>query len=332
MKVLFDYRLRSGGIGVYSRYIIRMLNEFYGSTNVTLLVNESVDNKTNPILITKVHPYSFRNFFLIKNKENFDCYFAPSYLFFNVSVRKRFMVVHDLAVLLDKNYFNGSIIRAVGLVRWKFYFFLLNLMRYRIYGISDTTSKDIERCWRVPVLGVLENVVSVNIDYLSDLKDNPFSSSVFYFGNSRKHKNIERIFKLAEKYPHVQFKFSGACCDDHRLNWNLLNVQRLGFLDEKSLSSELSNVDASILLSTYEGFGRGVVESLLHGTPAIINRGGALKELYDNGIISLDRDEDFKIALARAKFIKNHKLINLEYWQNKHSYERIKMKLKEALV
>lgn len=331
MRILFDYRIQTGGINCYSRYIITMLNELYGARNVTLLVNENVHDLPNPVLITKLRAYSFCNFFRWQTKGQFDYYFSPSYHFFNVAARKRFMVVHDLAVLLDKNYFSNNMIRAVGLTRWKLYFYMLNLFDFKIFAISHTTINDVVKCWNVPSIGLLENVISVNKAYPAEYNFIKQQKSVLYFGNSRKHKNIERIFNLAKQYPHIQFKFSGMCCDDSRLEWHLVNVQRLGFLDECALGKALRNVDASILLSTYEGFGRGVVESLLHGTPAIINRAGALQELHDNGIISLEKDEDFEIALDRAQFVKEHNLINKKYWTNQHSYKRIKAILKDAL-
>lgn len=331
MKLLVDYRMTQGGIGVYSRYLIAILNDLYGEENVTLLVLGDPEGIRNPIIKTKIRPYSFLNFFTRRINKSYDYYVAPSYTFFNVLVSHRLMIVHDLAVLLDKNYFADLSTKILGILRWKIYFTLLNLVNYKIYGISDTTIKDIEKCWKIMPFGVLENVVEVTESELFNEIGTNDRFSVFYFGNARRHKNLQRLFRLAEKNPNVQFKLAGSCCDEEEFNWNLANVERLGFLDDRALSRHLQQVDASILLSTYEGFGRGVVESLLHGTPVLINRGGALKELQDNGIVTLERDDDFLVALSRARFVKLHDLINRQYWKDKYSYRNVKSKLRIAL-
>lgn len=331
MKILLDYRLQNGGIGVYSRYILKLLNEIVGSNNVTLLVNERIDDSDNPLLITNIKPYSLYNFFKYKTKEKYHFFFSPSYTFFNVNVDRRIMVVHDLAVLQDKSYFSNFLIKVLGVAWWKFYFYLLNLFSYEIFGISETTNMDIIHCWKKEPSGVLENIVTIGSDDVEPHKYISSQTCVFYFGNSRNHKNLSRLFNIAEKNIDVDFILAGSCCEDRSLNWKLPNVKRVGFLGEEELKSTIRNVDATILLSTYEGFGRGVVESLQHGTPVIINRGGALRELYDPGIITLDHDENFKIALNRARYVKKHKVVNSAFWVEKYSYSRVLEKLRSVL-
>ena len=331
MKILLDYRLQSGGIGVYSRYILKMLNEIVGSNNVTLLVNEDNDKVDNPVLVTNIKPYSLFNFINRKTKTKYHLFFSPSYTFFNSDVDRRIMVVHDLAVLQDKNYFNNIFIKFFGLGWWKLYFYLLKFVTYNIYGISETTNMDIIHCWSKQPSGVLENIVAVGSAQMEPHEHIGLQPSVFYFGNSRNHKDLSRLFRIAEQNIDVNFILAGSCCEDETLNWLLPNVKRLGFLGEEELNSTMRNVDASILLSTYEGFGRGVVESLQHGTPVILTRGGALRELHDQGIITLDHDENFKIALNRAQYVKKYKIVNSAYWVEKYSYSRVLEKLGSVL-
>ena len=56
-------------------------------------------------------------------------------------------------------------------------------------------------------------------------------------------------------------------------------IQWLGYLSSEALRSVYASARAFAYLSTYEGFGLPVLESMACGTPVLVSQAGALKEL-----------------------------------------------------
>ena len=78
-----------------------------------------------------------------------------------------------------------------------------------------------------------------------------------------------------------------------------------GFLSDRSLKATLSNAQASVVTSLYEGFGLPVTESFACGVPVIANSRGAIPEVAGDAAILIDPYDPEGLAEALKRLLEN---------------------------
>ncbi len=73
----------------------------------------------------------------------------------------------------------------------------------------------------------------------------------------------------------------------------------LGFVDEATRDWLYKNTKAFIYPSTYEGFGLPVLEAMIHGSPVICYKNGAVKEIAGNRPIYVSNHEELRQSLNK---------------------------------
>lgn len=124
---------------------------------------------------------------------------------------------------------------------------------------------------------------------------NPGFPYIFYVGNHMPHKNLKRAFqgfaksKLAGEY---HFLLTGdpnpelmRVATDLRIHGQ---VQFIGKVPESELPSYYRGATATILLSTNEGFGLPVVESMASGVPVLAANSTSLPEVAGGAALLVD--------------------------------------------
>jgi glycosyltransferase involved in cell wall biosynthesis len=146
---------------------------------------------------------------------------------------------------------------------------------------------------------------------------------LFYLGNFKPHKNVNRLIKA---YHMLQQDYKNQYClvlagkkDDNLLN--VLNIARelkieeyiqyIGTPAEEDLPALYSAATIFVIPSLAEGFGLPAIEAMACGTPVIAGNGGSLPEIVGNAGIIVDSQNTEEIFKAINKLISDYNLCNL---------------------
>jgi glycosyltransferase involved in cell wall biosynthesis len=172
------------------------------------------------------------------------------------------------------------------------YRFITRLAK-KIITVSEYSRNEISKTFKIDpskisvVYSSADHIKSINADY-SILKDFPIlDEKPFYFslGSLSKRKNLQWIFRYAQKYPDAIFAISGTSLSTVKvdeLDNTPKNIILLGYLDDGKIKALMSRCKAFILPSYYEGFGLTPLEALSCGAKIIVAKAASLPEIYGN--------------------------------------------------
>lgn len=105
-----------------------------------------------------------------------------------------------------------------------------------------------------------------------------------YLGRLVKNKNIDWIFKVADRNPEDIFLIAGSLSNEkfekyYGVNKNIVYT---GYVPDEELRTLYQNCKAFLFPSLMEGFGIPPMEALYHGAPIIIANTSSLPEIYED--------------------------------------------------
>jgi glycosyltransferase involved in cell wall biosynthesis len=139
---------------------------------------------------------------------------------------------------------------------------------------------------------------------------------------------MQKFSELQEKHPELTLVKVGTAGDNYRketleyMEENDLekgeDVIFTGFVDEEDLPQVYSSAEATLLLSTHEGLGRPLMESLACGTPVLANDIDPMnKILPEDMLVDLEKTGEFiqKYEARNQNTERNHSLIEEYTWK-----------------
>lgn len=231
-------------------------------------------------------------FFLFRNKVsrliNF-CNTAP------ILFKKNMIVIHDMAVKENKNWFNWQFAFAYNIM---FYF---NLKRaLKIITVSNFSKQEILKFYPKIEQSKIE-VVYLASFLDSNEKENQKGDYFIAVNSLNSRKNIKVIleaFKLLDLNQY-KLKIIGDYFNSVFKNDILQYSSNVTFLNEVSdakLKKELSEAKALINGSFYEGFGLSALEAMSVSTPCILSDIPVYRELYNEMAIFFDPESPVELA------------------------------------
>ena len=118
------------------------------------------------------------------------------------------------------------------------------------------------------------------------------SSKIYYLylGRLVKNKNIDWIFRVADRNPEDVFLIAGSLSNEkfekyYGINKNIVYV---GYVPDEELRALYQNCKAFLFPSLMEGFGIPPMEALYHGAPIIVANTSSLPEIYEDAAHYID--------------------------------------------
>jgi glycosyltransferase involved in cell wall biosynthesis len=131
----------------------------------------------------------------------------------------------------------------------------------------------------------LPHFVPVSAPPAADLRrDRPF---FLYVGRLEELKGAQELIRIFDKYPHADLVIVGEGTYGVELRFRAAGMQHIKFMGRMHPSRLSALYEQAIALMVpslcYETFGLTAAEALMHGTPVIVRKIGALSEIVANG-------------------------------------------------
>jgi glycosyltransferase involved in cell wall biosynthesis len=344
MKIAIDarfYRKSTGGIGRYTRNLIKELANIDSNNEYTIFITPSDEQEFDQEIDSKKHK-NFHKFVLsithftlneqtrflnILNKENFDLvHFAN----FNhpILYRKKFVTtIHDLTILLfpakgaQRSYFRRLAFEKV--IKNAVY------SSNKIISISNSTKRDLENHLRVnpkKIEVVYEGIDENYQPIKSQSKIEKFKAKynidkpyILFVSQWRPHKGLPELIKafeiLKEKYflehklvlvgkSDNNFPEVISAVDNCKYSQDII---RPGFVVEEDLPYFYAASDVFVFPSHYEGFGLPPLEAMSSGVPVAASNISSMPEVLGNAAVYFDPYNPSDIAKQIFSIVSNNK-------------------------
>lgn len=318
----------------------------------------SLGKPSNSSPISNIFFFNFT--FLPKiRSEKLDLFFSPHFeRGIPLKVTKTAVMMHDVIPLVTKKYSQKGFLANII----KGYFYKINLNTAKKADIILTNSEFTKRelinkggfkeskVYNI-YLGVKEEFRKENIS--QDTRDirrilmiyNIIKPYILYYGGIESNKNIPTLLtsfrNVIQRFPDIKLVFVGK---EFKVGWDnkvypltkqakniisLINDLKLkhniiftGQIDNIHLPIVLNNSKIFIHLSTYEGFGLAILESLAAGIPVITTRRSSNPEIFEDSvsyvpikdinkisesIIKLLEDEDYRDKMIKSGITQSRK-------------------------
>lgn len=322
-RILIDGRLLSRketGISRYSKEMIDGFIRYFGSENVTVLVNDARwGNTYSNILLCRAKPFNLIHFFsfYFEAKQlmvNFDVFYAPFYSLYPFRIKSIFSVttVHDLMYKVVPRFFSKYWL--VNFLARKYYDIIVKRsinVADLVISVSKQTRSDIRTLFNVDNITFSEgiNELGKNADFqISEVSESvrTFEGKSFYLyvGNLRRHKNIPFLIDCFIESGVLDYLVIVGNHKDSEVSRLPANTQVifLNYVSDTDLRYLYSRCLAFVFPSLYEGFGLPILEALSHNANIISSYGGALSE-FSPSIVRLFNplDKSELISIFREK-------------------------------
>lgn len=311
-KILIDARTlndSSEGVKTYTRALIESYINFYGFSNVSVIVRKKI-NELNILQIEyDKKTYSFINFLFfhefLKNID-FDILHSPGHYnsFFKIKNKYYITTINDLFFLTVPQFYRKSkLINFFGVIKS----YILTIFSLKnsdfIVTISKTTQKDIKRFYNYT-----SHVYYCGLKEIKRYNENNFLSNnninkkdyFLYVGFLSTHKNVDFLinaFKKADTNKKLVICGKKTELKTDKEN----NIYGLGFVNDSDLSVLYENCAAFVFPSLYEGFGIPIIEALQYGVKVFSSNGGALSEFSEKYVKFFDpKNESTLITLLNS--------------------------------
>lgn len=305
MKLAIDCRFwGKSGIGTFTENIVDELILHHPEHDYLLIVHQknpqyaSFPNVT--YVLTDIHPFSLKEFFLFPVKEINQCdiFFSP---YINIPGRIRIPVcstIHDV-IFLDIS----GLVSSWGLMIRRIFLRRAVLHSRIIFTVSDFSRKRI--LFHFPYvkrIEIIRNCISNNIRQFD--ASNVRKQDYFIFvGNIKAHKGLltllQAFVRAQQAEPKSNLLIVGSAdrfrTSDREIASCLKHVKNVtftGWVDNGRLCELIAAAKALVLPSKYEGFGIPPMEALYLGTNAIVSDIPVLKEVYSDLPVTFFKVDD----------------------------------------
>lgn len=278
MKIVVDGRMiNHSGIGVYTRELLKLLDESPYATTVLLNKKDASNYHFKNIQIATIEfgRYSWKNLFFLRNYiKAYDIYFCPFLsvppLFSAVPV---VTTVHDLCPVSERKVFG----RRVALAYWVIMLLQLTVSK-RVVSISNFTRSELNK-WFCSAFNKKVSVVSNGLSIKkqrgqinsSPPIDSPYILTV---GNIKPHKNtmsLARTF-LQSKWRNTHHlvivgDHKGFRTGEQNLTIDGHRIIFTGKISDAELDQLYQNASLFVFPSFYEGFGLPLLEAMSYRLP-----------------------------------------------------------------
>lgn len=237
------------------------------------------------------------------------------------------ITVHDLLDYMYRSQNGSSLRRALHLS------FTRNVLKRaaRIFAVSNSTKKDIERFFRIPSssIEVVYNAIDerFRLGHATDT-DRQFISEryqvnypfILYTGRISPHKNVVRIIEAfsalkaelekEDRFPDLKLIIIGDEVSRHPdLRRTVIrsgvqnDVRFLGFVPIDVLRIFYDAAKVFVFPSLYEGFGLPPLEAMVHGTPVVTSNTSSLPEVVGNAAVLVNPENVFELMRAVHKVL-----------------------------
>lgn len=259
-----------------------------------------------------------------------DIFFSPGYTLPFLHPKKSYVMIHDIAFMHRPEDYSPS---EAKFLQWitrytlKRAFAVLTPSEYTKKDLIETFQFPAEKIFPVP-LAANKAFLSKNID--TSLKDKVkklyriTSPYIIYIGRLQAKKNISGIIEsfaqIHRKAPHFS-SLKLVLVGPPNYGWekaqqiiqkNHLSdaVLLLNYVDQKYLPALLSQAEALIFPSFYEGFGIPILEAQMCGVPVITSNTTSMPEVAGEGALLVDPLNTAEIAQALQEVLTNQEKRN----------------------
>ncbi|WP_339075199.1 glycosyltransferase family 1 protein [Teredinibacter turnerae] len=347
-KILFDARYIGQGYSGLARYTYELLTalmkerHLYESLIVVVQENKIDHDELLSKLMVEInvadgvsfvavrsHPFSLRSYFLdfiwIRKFKGYD-YFYPH---FNIPLfTGGFAVIHDLFPLKVSGYFT-SFSKLKASIFYIIIFFTL-LLAKKVFCVSFSTMRDVKSLFPFFICSRLQVVLSgfsppadwkqssgcAEFQNLREKYNIPHKKYLFYVGDRRPHKNLQRTLSIFMKL-REEYSYDGVLVvagSEKNYDFNLEDapgifqyVYPVGRVSDDDLGLFYANMDAMLFLSKYEGFGLPVLEAAFFGKKIITSKGSSLVEVAPDEALLVDlASSDSRICAEILRYLNDH--------------------------
>lgn len=298
----------------YKYFHLRLLPHVLGKRSTALFMHISIPKASikdkpdimffpeyiAPIIITKPFVLTLHDIVYAARP---DLHFWPSKLDHILLTQvSKFAAHRAKTILVPSNFVKEEIIRI-----W-------HINKNKIIVTPEACSKEFKP--------VLDTNLLKQVKNSYDIKESFFIFVGSAFRRRHVRECMEAFFSIAIEYTQYQFLIAGT--DRYNSKDELNNLAeslnkalkrkafiRKDFIQSEDLPSLYSAASATIWLSSYEGFGLPLLESLACGTPVITNKTASIPEVVGECAIFVEDISDSKmIAKAMLKIIEGKAIAN----------------------
>lgn len=224
---------------------------------------------------------------------------------------KNISTIHDVLPLIIPNYFINYRDREKYLRKMQ-----QNLDRSSIiFTDSEFSKNEIKKYFNVSIDPIILPF-GETIEKTNEILHPKFNESYFFYvGGYDKRKGIDKLLKVfIEAYKSEKIKsklfiagkpyyFSKDFEKQITYGKELGCIEEKGYITDLELMGYLSNAEALVYPSKYEGFGLPPLEAMKLGCPVITTHETSIPEVCGNAAlyIDIDNEEEFKEALVRLE-------------------------------
>jgi len=304
----------SRGIGIYTRNVIRSLQEAAKEKSVEVVSCNLLKQQTPPNTDIVIYTY----FDLFRHTLHIDSHL------------KTIVVIHDVTPLIYPRFYPSGV---RGKINFELQKHTLRKV-HRVVTVSQTSKKDIVRLLGIPAekINVIYNASQSSFIKLTktrlDLVRKRFGlpkKYVLYVGDVNWNKNIIRLVKacILDDLPLVIVGKQAVSTDYDKnhietqplrelqeVYGNNTAIMRLGYLDDEEFAAVWQLATVYCQPSIYEGFGIPVVEAFQVGIPVVSSKTQALVEVAGDAAYYVDPYSEQSIAEGLNIVIENSDVRN----------------------
>jgi glycosyltransferase involved in cell wall biosynthesis len=340
LNVVIDARalLGSGGVPQYTRQLIKHLNS--EGKNFYLFCNSLGRLKNFESRFLKVFfriPNKIFNSFLLlfgrprinkmverRLNKKIDLFILPNINFWRGSGEKKIVVSHDLSFAINPKFFNW---------RDRIWHWLINPKKIYesadlIVAVSENTKNDLMNIYKIPAkkIRVIYPGIAVDAGELQNKKEN----YILYLANLEPRKNILGLidaYERAEVEPDLviagEGKYKSVVKRRIKRSPKKDKIKVAGYVKESEKAKLISESQAFIYPSFYEGFGFPPLEAQVLGVPVVASLTSSIGEVLGNSALLVNPYNTNEIAEAIRQVLQNKELrenLIQKGWENAKKY------------
>ncbi len=294
---------------------------------------EFSNNKNVSILNCKIPIFSIKELigFPVKKINKCDLYFSPNY---NIPLGLKIPVlatIHDvvyldvkglsspIGTLIRKIYLKYAISRSSGVI---------TVSKYSAHRIKHHFPHINDIC--ISYNGPNTLLLNASSEKNESVYPTPY---YLYVGNVKPHKGLDTLIEAFQRLPESYRLLIVGSKDSFKTNdrkvtkllENLSSSTKIVFtgrVTDNELKSIITNAEALIQPSRYEGFGLPPLEAMLLGTPVIISDIEVFKEIYSEFPVNYFRVNDNFDLESKIKHLNTNRIILDESLKHLYSYKK----------